>query len=122
MAGGTTAEAARALLAVGLNNTVIVIATDSLWLAMETEQISDSADDLGIDTLDLAGHSGIWLWEGRLSNDVRYSGDTYEPETSYDGMLRVPSFGELPDLLMMTPPEDPNDELPDVQRDDAEGV
>lgn len=99
-------EKAKALIAIGMDATAIVVATDSGWLASDIEAISDDAGELGIELPPLA-EPGLYLWEGEISE-----GTTYDLEqvsllssgTEYEGTLRSVATEELTTLLAIRPP------------------
>lgn len=92
-------EKVRALVAVGITGTAVVVATDSPLLKFECEEISGHCDDLGLGRWD---ESGLFLWEGIASFYAR--GPNYESDTEYAGAARAVTPEELADLLAMTPP------------------
>ena len=98
---------ARILIAVGLQRSAVVMATDSEWVAEEVSAVSPHCDDVGIlEAKDYDEEPGVYLWEGTLKW-VPFMGDVTEGETSYHGKLRSVEPGELATLLAMNPPQEP---------------
>jgi hypothetical protein len=89
----------RAVIAVGLKGTAVVVAHDSDWLAADMDGINDMADDLGLDTED---GPGLFLWEGE--GRIVYFGLEESCETRYAGKCRRVLPAELSGLLAMKPP------------------
>lgn len=90
----------RALIAVGMNGTRVVLATDSERITWETEEISDSAEDLGIP--DGPAGAELYLFEGEPHTYL--SGPDYHEETDWRGSTRAVTMEELPALLAMEAP------------------
>ena len=94
----------RALLARGLNGTIIVIATDSWGLTIDIECVGSDADaDLGIVEAKECPTTGLYLWEGGWHKEMGRSLDGDEPYTAYVGKVRPTTREELPVLLAMQP-------------------
>ena len=96
----------RALIAVGLGGSAVVVATDGRWIAADIDSISDGAEDIG---LDYPSGPGLWLWEGEGREAL--SGPPDEPDeiaVEYEGRLRRVEPHEAAALLAMTPPEEPS--------------
>lgn len=107
-------EKARALVAIGCLRTGIVIATNSLWIAMECEAISDGTEDLGMLDQHDYDDPGIYLWEGTLRTVTCGPYDSPEVETEYRGKIRPVEAVELAALLKMSPPEEEGLEIDPV--------
>jgi len=110
-------EKARIVIALAISHNGYVIATDSEWVAMEVDGVSDMADDIGIlKQKDYKNDPGLYLWEGTLQAVISGPPDAQEPETKYEGTLRKIESEEMKELLAMHPPvplglnEDENDE------------
>lgn len=93
----------RALIAVGLSGSAAVVATDGDWIGTDVDNISDSADDVGLNYP--SGRPGLYLWTGtgRLV-DNSAPDMPYEPDVEYSGTFRPVRPDELPELLAMEPP------------------
>lgn len=92
----------RALIAIGMAETAIVVATDSQILANDMESINDRTEELGLGIA--GGHPpGLYLWTGTQGEYC--SGPDYVTEYEYVGKLREADINELQELLAMEPPE-----------------
>jgi hypothetical protein len=92
----------RALIVCGLRGACVVVATDGPWIANDVENISDGAEDIGLDAL--PSEPGVYLWEGIGESVAHESLTAREVETEYTGSLRNVHPDELPALLEMRPP------------------
>ena len=83
----------RAVIAVGMCGSSIVMSTDSEWMAEEVSLLGAGTDDVGID---VRGRSpGVYLWEGTMRA-------TRDGDTVYEGEMRLLQRGQL-ELLGMEP-------------------
>ena len=87
---------ARILIAVGINNFGIVLATDSEWVAEDVATIGNNIADIGIGRDGYDGPAFI-LWEGDISSEGG--------ETEYDGECYSVHGLELRQWMDMQPPE-----------------
>ena len=92
---------ARILIAGGLNNAGVVMATDSAWVEHDVDGIGNSTLDLGLDPPGI----GLWLWEGTIKETWSGFPGEETPDTEYTGEMRSVLFSEMLDLMAMTPPE-----------------
>ncbi len=92
----------RALIAVGMKGTAIVLSTDGPWLAFDVEEISSYVDDIGL--CDVPEEPGLYLFEGK-AHSVRYSDGDFN--TTWTGTVSHVSPAQVLDLLAMRPPEAP---------------
>lgn len=107
---------ARALLAVSWCRQALVLATDSVWVALEVEDIAADPVDLGMVDAEIYQHApGLYLWEGALRSVLKGPPDNQDWEPEYMGDFRPVTFEELPDLLTMEPgPDAPAEDAPNL--------
>lgn len=96
---------AKILLALGLNNLAIILATDSEWVEEEACSLGNSTDDIGILISPTFNAPALILWEGVLT--VRNYNQEDGGETEYDGECRSVHGLELAQLLDMVPASHP---------------
>ncbi len=102
-------EKHRALIALDVSGTAIVLATDSRCIAGDAEAIGTTcAEDIGLCSNRKVG-PGLWLWEGVVQHYPR--GESYDDTIEYNGTLRaVTNMVEAVELFTMAPPETPEDD------------
>ena len=104
----TTEPNIKILIARSIGGACVVLTTNSSWIAHDCDSISCSCDDIGIDEPQADVDGPFFLWEGAgklMSNDTP---DGYEPpEPDYIGTIRLITREELPELLEMAPPPEP---------------
>lgn len=100
-----TSGVERALIAVSVRGVPVVLATDSIWIANDCEEVSDSAEDIGLADAKDCPTPGLYLWEGtgKVVNDGTYDGPP-EPTIHYEGTLRPVKPEEVAELYAMVPP------------------
>jgi hypothetical protein len=103
---GERSGPARALIGTDQQGHLVVLATDSAWVAWDCEHVCTGAEDIGLaSTRDCYPERGLYLWEGY--SQIGYVGawDCQEPDTVYHGTVRRVRPEEVAELYAMTPPE-----------------
>jgi len=93
---------ARILVAIGVKGKGVVLATDSDWVGMDIENLSDDVDEVG-PGVDKDMEPGIYLWEGTMKMVLEgCPWDGQEWELHHKGDYRPVKPEELTELLAMT--------------------
>ena len=107
---GTTSGTERALIAVGIGEHAVIMATDGLFIIGEMELLGpygDSVEEVFGDIFAQGVLPGLYLWEGvgewRCDDTPDCPG---EPYIDWKGAVRPVTHDELPTLLAMRPPEE----------------
>ncbi len=103
----TQSKIERALIAIDQRGIPIILATDGEWLAADCENISTSAEDVGLcdGRHDFPEGPGLYLFTGQRV--INSCGPEYEPEVEWEGTIRSVSLDEIDALYAMKPPEPP---------------
>jgi len=104
-----TPERVRVLIGISICRQSFVMATDSITVAWDCDEISEACEDLGID--ECQSETGFCLFEGtvKVQSYDSPAGDS-GPEVIYEGAARPVELHELPALLAMKPPPGPEEE------------
>lgn len=96
----------RALIGTDQRGVPIVLATDGESIGFDCEEISTSAEDVGLAVVNDVSQPGLYLWEGTakiVDPGGSWMGPS-EPYTQYKGTLRPVLPEEVASLYAMTPP------------------
>lgn len=98
----------RALIAVDIRGTPVILATDGAWIGNDCENFTADAEELGIILPGKVPPRGLYLWTGTgtmVNHGAWDEPEELEPE--YTGTLRPVLPEEIAELYAMEPPESP---------------
>lgn len=108
----------KALITVDYYGTPVVLTTDCVNVAWSCENISHSAEDVGLVDQKDCQEPGLYLWEGTsaVENTGCWDGPP-EPELVFHGSVRKVRPGEVEELFRLKPPPNPEDDREEQRKE-----
>lgn len=90
-------EVCRALVAVGLTGSVVVLGVEGEYISREVACVGDHAEEVGLFVYGRSPGCGIWVWEGQF----RYVtiGLECDPDVEVRGTIRPATTTDIENLL-----------------------